>query len=37
VYLVDDLVPAGRWGYHLTVRATALEARAEVVAAEPDS
>ena len=26
VYLVDDLVPAGRWGYHLTVRATAVDA-----------
>jgi len=24
VYLLDDLVPAGRWGYHLTVRATAV-------------
>jgi len=24
VYLLDDLIPAGRWGYHLTVRAVAV-------------
>ena len=24
VYLVDDVIPAGRWGYYLTVRATAV-------------
>jgi len=24
VYILDDLIPAGRWGYHLTVRATAV-------------